>query len=176
MHGNAADETPPKVAIAIVSLVVLGVIAVVTRGGHDHATGPVPGALPTMNAAANATATVLLVAGWLAIRRRLVRAHRACMVAALAASTVFLVGYVLHHARVGSVPFAGPDALRPIYFAILVPHIVLSAVVLPLALTTVWWAWRGRFDRHRRIARWTLPLWLWVSVSGVAVYWMLYRL
>jgi putative membrane protein len=176
VNTNAAGDAPPRVAIALVSLAVLGAIAVVTRGGHDHAMGPVPGALPTMNAAANATATVLLVAGWVAIRRRRVAAHRACMIAALAASTVFLVGYVLHHARVGSVPFAGADWLRTVYFAVLVPHIVLSAVVLPLALTTVWFAWRGRFASHRRIARWTLPLWLYVSASGVGIYWMLYRL
>lgn len=176
MDRNAAGDAPPKVAIALVSLAVLGVIAMLTRGGHAPHAGPVPGVLPTMNAAANATATVLLVAGWLAIRRRLVAVHRACMVAALGASTLFLAGYVLHHARVGSVPFAGPEWLRPVYLAVLVPHIVLSAIVLPLALTTVWFAWRGRFASHRRIARWTLPLWLYVSVSGVGIYWMLYRL
>lgn len=176
MDSHTAADAPPRALIALVSLAVLGVIAVLTGGGHQRAAGPVPGALPTMNAAANGTATIMLVAGWLAIRRGRVRTHRACMLAALAASTLFLVGYVVHHARVGSVPFAGPAALRPVYFAVLVPHVVLSAIVLPLALTTVWWAWRGRFASHRRIARWTLPLWLYVSVSGVAVYWMLYRL
>jgi len=171
-----ADDTPPRAAIAVVSATVLAVIAVLTRHGDPVDAHAVPSTLATMNACANGTATILLVSGWIAVRRRLVRAHRLCMLGALAASTLFLVGYVVHHARVGSVPFAGPDALRPIYFAVLVPHVLLSAVVLPLALTTVWWAWRGRFASHRRIARWTLPLWLYVSASGVAVYWMLYRL
>jgi putative membrane protein len=176
VNTHATSDAPPRTAIALVSLAVIGAVVVVTRGGHQHSAGPVPGVLPTMNAAANATSAILLTTGWIAIRRRLVRTHRACMLAALAASTLFLVGYLLHHARVGSVPFAGPASLRPFYFAVLIPHVVLSAVVLPLALTTVWWAWRGRFATHRRIARWTLPLWLYVSVSGVAVYWMLYRL
>lgn len=174
MNSNA--EAPPRLAIAAVSVAVLGVIVLVTRGGPEAHAGPVPSGLATMNALANTTASALLVLGWLAIRRRRVAAHRICMIAALGASTVFLVGYVLHHAAVGSVPFAGPTWLRPLYFTVLVPHILLSALVLPLALTTVWWAWRGRFASHRRIARWTLPLWLYVSVSGVGVYWMLYRL
>lgn len=174
MNTNPVADRPPWGAIALVTTAVLAAIAVTTRGGH--ASGVRPGGLATMNALANATAASLLIAGWTAIRRRLVAVHRACMLGALGASTVFLVGYLLHHARVGSVAFAGPDWLRPVYFAILVPHILLSAVVLPLALATVWLAWRGRFARHRRLARWTLPLWLYVSVSGVLVYWMLYRL
>jgi putative membrane protein len=174
VNTNPAEERPPWAAIALVTLAVVGTVAVTTRGGH--VAGPVPGTLATMNAIANMTAAALLLTGWTAIRRRRVTVHRACMLAALGASTLFLLGYVLHHARVGSVPFAGPEWLRPVYLTVLVPHIVLSAVVLPLALTTVWYAWRGRFASHRRLARWTLPLWLYVSVSGVAVYWMLYRI
>jgi putative membrane protein len=98
------------------------------------------------------------------------------MLTAFGLSALFLVGYLVHHAQVGSVPFAGTGVVRTFYFALLVPHIALSAVVLPLALTTIWHGWHGNVPAHRRIARWTLPLWLYVSVSGVAVYWMLYRL
>ena len=89
---------------------------------------------------------------------------------------LFLIGYLVHHARVGSVPFEGTGLLRRVYFGLLVPHIVLSAVVLPLALATIWHGWHDNRAAHRRIARWTLPLWLYVSASGVAVYWMLYRM
>src|SRR3989449_11027739 len=97
------------------------------------------------------------------------------MIAAFAASSLFLITYLIHHARVGSVPFHGPAWLRPVYVGLLVPHIVLAALVVPLALTTIHRAWRGRFDRHRRLARLTLPIWLYVSVSGVLVYVLLYH-
>ena len=132
--------------------------------------------LPTLNAALNASAATLLVTGYLMIRRRRVAAHRACMIGAFALSVLFLVGYLIHHARVGSVPFAGHGALRTVYFAVLVPHVALAAPVVPLALITLWRGYRGQLDRHRRLARWTLPVWLWVSVSGVVVYLMLYHL
>jgi putative membrane protein len=173
---NQVAERPPLRWVAATTLLVLGAIATVMWGHRPpDAPGPVPALIPTVNAALNATSTILLVTGWLCIRRRWVAAHRACMLAAFAASAAFLVGYLMHHARVGSVAFGGEGALRALYFAVLVPHIVLSAVVLPLALVTLWYAWRGHFVRHRRLARWTLPVWLYVSVSGVTVYWMLYR-
>jgi len=97
------------------------------------------------------------------------------MIAAFAASSLFLITYLIHHARVGSVPFHGAAWLRPVYLGLLVPHIVLAALVVPLALTTIYRAWCGRFDRHRRLARVTLPIWLYVSVSGVLVYVLLYH-
>ena len=110
------------------------------------------------------------------VRRRRIAAHRACMLGAFTASTLFLVSYLFYHANVGSVPFTGVGTIRVVYFTILISHIVLAALILPLALVTLIQALRERFDRHVRIARWTLPIWLYVSVTGVVVYWMLYRL
>jgi putative membrane protein len=132
--------------------------------------------LPALNACLNALSAMLLVAGYLAIRRRLVDLHRACMVAALVASTLFLASYLYYHARVGSVRFQGTGGARAVYFGVLLTHTVLAAAVPPLALVTVYRALRRSFARHRAIARWTLPIWLYVSVTGVAVYWMLYRM
>jgi putative membrane protein len=166
----------PRLAIAGLSAAVLGAITLVLWPSPDHTGAHAPGVIPSVNAALNATSAALLVAGFVFVRRGQVVAHRACMLTALGLSALFLVGYLFHHARTGSVPFGGTGALRALYFAILVPHIVLSAVVLPLALTTIWHGWHLNVPAHRRIARWTLPLWLYVSVSGVTVYWMLYRL
>lgn len=132
--------------------------------------------LPTVNAALNATAASLLVAGYMMIRRRRIAAHRACMVAALCCSALFLTSYLIYHAKVGSVGFQGTGPVRSVYFATLISHTVLAAAVPLLAIVTVWRALRERFERHVAIARWTLPIWLYVSVSGVAVYWMLYRM
>ena len=131
-------------------------------------------ALPTLNAILNATCALLLVAGFVLIRRRLITAHRACMGTAFAVSVAFLVSYLVYHAQVGSVAFRGQGWVRPLYFAILISHTVLAALVPPLAVTTVVLALRGKYVRHRRLARWTLPVWLYVSVTGVVVYWMLY--
>lgn len=131
--------------------------------------------LPTLNATLNALAAVLLSAGWLFIRSGRIEAHRRCMIAAFVTSSLFLVSYVVYHAQVGSKPFPGTGVLRTIYFSILVPHVVLAAAVLPLAILTLRRGLRRQDDLHRRIARWTLPLWLFVSVTGVAVYLMLYQ-
>ena len=131
--------------------------------------------LPTLNAILNATATVLLVAGYRAIRRRDVGTHRACMLGAVVASVLFLVSYLVYHYNAGSRPYTGTGPLRTVYFFVLITHVVLAAVNLPLVVTTLVRALRGRFDRHRAIARWTFPLWLYVSVTGVVVYLMLYR-
>src|SRR5262245_48695314 len=120
--------------------------------------------LPTLNACLNAAATVCLVTGFLFIRKRRIREHRACMLTAFGISCLFLVSYLIHHARVGSVPFRGPGSLRPLYLAVLVPHVILAALVPPLALVTIRRAWIENFERHRRIARITLPIWLYVSV------------
>jgi uncharacterized membrane protein YozB (DUF420 family) len=132
--------------------------------------------LPALNASLNALATVFLVAGWTLIRLKRRDAHRACMLAALGASAAFLASYLVYHFNVGSVPFTRPGWIRGVYLTILLTHIVLAIVIVPLVLVTVSRALARRFDRHRRIARWTLPLWLYVSVTGVVIYVMLYRL
>ena len=130
--------------------------------------------LPALNATLNSVSAILLAAGYLLIRRRNVAAHKACMLSALGVSTLFLISYVTYHARVGSVRFTGTGWIRSVYFAILISHVVLAVTILPLALITVYRAWRERFEAHRRIARWTLPIWMYVSVTGVVVYAMLY--
>ena len=132
--------------------------------------------LPTVNACLNAASFALVLAGWWLVRRGRREAHRAAMLTAIATSALFLVSYLVYHAKVGSVRFTGEGPLRAVYFAILVSHTVLAAAVVPLVLVTATRALRGRFAAHRAVARYTLPIWLWVSASGVAVYWMLYRL
>ncbi len=132
--------------------------------------------LATTNAVLNSLATVLLVAGWVFIRRGDWRAHRAAMVAAFATSAVFLVCYLVYHYLEGSRKYAGPDSLRPVYYAILLTHVVLAAAVPFLALRMFFLAWRGRWEAHRRLGRVTMPVWLYVSVTGVVIYGMLYHL
>lgn len=132
--------------------------------------------LPTLNASLNGLSAVLLLAGFGFIRSKRVAAHKACMVAALGCSVLFLVSYLTYHHYAGTVPFRGQGWVRPVYFGILISHTVLAAVVVPLALFTLYRAWRGQFDRHMKVARWTFPLWLYVSVTGVVVYLMLYQL
>ena len=133
-------------------------------------------ALPHLNACLNATSGVLLSAGFFFIRRRRITAHLTCMLAALAASVVFLVSYLVYHAHHGTTRFAGQGVARPVYFFILTTHTVLAVVIVPLIIITLRRALRGEYGRHLRIARWTLPLWLYVSVTGVLVYLMLYQL
>ncbi len=132
--------------------------------------------LPTVNAVLNSLSAALLVSGFFYIRFKNRRAHKACMLAALVCSTLFLASYLAYHYQVGSVPFKGQGWVRPVYFAILLTHTILAAVVVPLVLITLTRGLRQRFDAHRRIARWTFPVWLYVSVTGVVVYWMLYWL
>lgn len=132
--------------------------------------------LPAVNATLNGICALLLIAGYLFIRRRKVTAHKACMGSAFVVSMLFLISYLTYHYYVGSRRFGGQGAVRSVYFAILISHTILAATIVPLALVTVYRALRERFDRHVRIARWTLPLWLYVSVTGVIVYWMLYHL
>jgi uncharacterized membrane protein YozB (DUF420 family) len=135
-----------------------------------------PSDVPTLNALLNAMSAVLLVTGFLLIRRRHRAAHRLVMLAAVTTSTLFLASYLAYHARVGSVRFRGEGPIRAVYFGVLISHTVLAAAIVPLAALTLARALHGRFPAHRAIARITLPLWIWVSVSGVVVYWMLYRL
>ena len=131
--------------------------------------------LPSVNAALNSASALLLIAGYLFIRNKRVLAHKACMLAAFTTSSLFLLSYLVYHYNVGSVPFRGQGWIRTVYFAILISHTVLAVLIVPLVLITLTRALKGNFDRHRRIARWTFPLWLYVSVTGVIVYWMLYR-
>ena len=132
--------------------------------------------LPTVNAILNGIAACFLLVGWVLFRRRNMRAHRAAMLAALACSVAFLASYLIYHYQVGSVRFQGTGAIRTVYFAVLLTHTVLAAAVPFLAAITLFRALRRHFPRHRAIARWTLPIWLYVSVTGVVVYWMLYHL
>jgi uncharacterized membrane protein YozB (DUF420 family) len=132
--------------------------------------------LPALNATLNGTAAVLLVWGFTLIRRGRKRTHRNVMLAAFTVSVLFLVSYVVYHANVGTVRFERTGAIRAIYLSILFTHTLLAAAVPVLAILTLSRGLRGRFDRHRAIARWTLPIWLYVSVTGVVVYWMLYRM
>lgn len=131
--------------------------------------------LPAVNATLNAASGVLLLAGYVLIRARRIEEHRMCMLAAFGTSTVFLVCYLVYHAQVGSVPFQRQGFVRPLYFTILLTHVVLAATIVPLALITLSRGLKSRFAAHRAIARWTLPIWLYVSVTGVLVYVLLYQ-
>jgi uncharacterized membrane protein YozB (DUF420 family) len=132
--------------------------------------------LPALNAALNAVAATLLVTGHAFIRRGQIYRHRACMVSALLVSSAFLASYVVYHVQVGSIRFTEAGWPRAVYFAVLATHVPLAALIVPLALLTLWRALRGRFDLHVKVARWTFPIWLYVSVTGVMVYIMLYHL
>jgi putative membrane protein len=132
--------------------------------------------LPAINAFLNATAAVLLVWGYALIRRGRKKTHKRVMIAAFATSCAFLTFYLIYHAQVGSVRFPRTGPVRTIYLSILATHTVLAACIPPLAIVTLSRALSGKFDKHRRIARWTLPIWLYVSVTGVLVYWMLYKM
>jgi putative membrane protein len=132
--------------------------------------------LPAVNAVLNATSAMLLASGYRYIRRRQVAAHQRCMIAACVTSTLFLLSYLIYHYNVGSMPFRGQGWVRPIYFTILISHTILAAAIVPLVLVTLYRAWKADFAKHARIARWTLPIWLYVSVTGVVIYWMLYQL
>lgn len=132
--------------------------------------------LPTLNACLNTVSAILLIRGYLLIRRRQIEAHKRTMLAAFAVSTLFLISYLVYHYNVGSVKFQGQGTIRVVYFTILLTHSILAAVVAPMILVTLWRAWKNQFDRHRKLARYTLPIWLYVSVTGVVVYLMLYHL
>jgi uncharacterized membrane protein YozB (DUF420 family) len=131
--------------------------------------------LPAVNATLNAISGVLLVAGYLLMRARRIDLHRRVMTAAFATSSLFLICYLVYHANVGSVRFTRPGLVRPLYFTILITHVTLAAAVLPLAIITLSRGLKARYPQHRRIARWTFPVWLYVSVTGVLVYVLLYQ-
>jgi putative membrane protein len=163
--------------IGVLSVVVVAAVTIVLYAlpGRDSTSGT-PGVLATVNAILNGGTACFLLTGYVFIRRRNIKAHRACMLTAFALSSLFLVTYLLHHAQVGSVPFQHDGWIRGVYYAVLIPHVILAAAIVPLALFTIYRGWTGRIEKHRKIARWTLPLWLYVSVSGVTVYLMLYHL
>ncbi len=132
--------------------------------------------LAPLNAILNSTAAMLLLAGFYFIKQRNIAAHRFCMISAVCVSAAFLTSYLIFHYEVGDILFTGQGWIRPVYFAILIPHVILAVTILPLALTTLYFGLKSNFARHRRIARWTWPLWMYVSVTGVIVYLMLYQL
>jgi uncharacterized membrane protein YozB (DUF420 family) len=175
LEAASGETAASRWAVAIVSVAVCALVAVVLyafpgRDGAAHS--PL---LPTINAALNTSAALCLIVGFYLIRKGRPEAHRVAMLTALGFSALFLVTYLVHHARVGSVPFEGQGAIRFVYFSFLLPHIVGATVIVPLVLLTVLRAFRERFAAHRRIARITLPAWLFVSVSGVVVYALLYH-
>ena len=132
--------------------------------------------LPALNATLNGISAILLAAGFASIRNRKILLHKVFMVSAFSTSTLFLISYVTYHANVGSIRFHQSGWIRPVYFSILITHTILAALIVPLVLITLSRALKERFDKHKKIARWTLPLWFYVSVTGVVIYWMLYRL
>ena len=170
------DRLAVPVIGAVSALVVLSVGFLLLGRQTEIQRGYDVSALPALNAFLNGTSAVLLTVGYVFIRLRKVRAHKTCMVTAFGVSSLFLVSYLIYHYHVGSVPFLGTGFIRPLYFTLLISHIVLAACIVPLALMTIYRAWNEQFEKHMRIARWTLPLWLYVSVTGVIVYWMLYHL
>lgn len=132
--------------------------------------------LPALNAVLNATSAILLSAGYRFIRRRQITAHKRCMLTACATSALFLISYLTYHYYVGSMPFRGQGWVRPLYFTILISHTALAATIVPLAIMTLFRAWKADFRKHARLARWTWPIWMYVSVTGVIIYVMLYQL
>jgi putative membrane protein len=173
----ASESNRVRLVIALLSAIVFVAVALAMRGAPGGATpSAAPSLLARINVLLNASSAVCLLLGYAFIRRRKVEQHRLCMLSAFATSSLFLVTYLLHHAQVGSVPFRGTGWLRPLYYSILLPHVLLAAVIVPLALFTLYRAWSGNLPAHRRIARYTLPLWLFVSLSGVVVFVMLYSI
>jgi len=164
------DDRKAFFTIGIVSLAALALLFSLVYGTPPADSPAFASQLPHLNAALNSTTTVLMVLGVLAVRRGRKDLHRRLMLGALASSALFLVSYLAYHRFHGDTPFPGQGWVRPLYFFLLISHIVLSAVVLPLLLTVVWFAGTGVFERHKRLARVVFPLWLYVSVSGVLVY------
>lgn len=162
-------------AVSLLVVLVVALLMFVPAGVYIRPSRADFNWLPHLNAAFNGLSACLLSAAYLFIRRRKIKYHRLCMLAAFTFSTLFLVSYVVYHISAGHTEFSGPAWLRPLYYPLLASHIFLAVLVLPLALTTLYRAQQKTFSRHRQIARWTLPLWLYVSVSGVGVYLLLYH-
>lgn len=132
--------------------------------------------LPALNAGLNATSALLILIGFWLIKQKIRIGHALCMILAMITSTLFLISYLIYHAHHGSTPFPGQGWIRSVYFSILITHTILAVAIVPMVLRTFYFAFKGLFDRHRRLARWTFPLWLYVSATGVVIYWMLYRI
>jgi len=177
MSIESRSESPAvRTAIFGLSLFVVVAVSLVVYVLPKPDRGPTPTTLATVNALLNAGATLFLVMGFMFVKAKNIAMHRLSMITAFGFSSLFLVSYLLHHAQAGSVKFGGEGLVKFIYLAILVPHIVLAVPVVPLALFTIYRGWTNRVALHKKVARITLPLWLYVSVSGVVVYLMLYRL
>ena len=146
--------------------------------GYDRSEGSVLeiSDLPTVNASLNSVSAIFLIVGYIFIRQKKIAAHKNCMLAAFSVSVLFLISYVIYHANAGSTPFTKQGWIRPVYFTILISHIILAFLIVPLSLRTLYLAWRERFEQHRRIAKITFPVWLYVSVTGVIIYLMLYQM
>ncbi len=174
-EGSPESNKVRLIIVALSAFVFLAVTAVIyLLPSHGHAEGPSP--LATLNAFLNSAAAICLTLGLVFIKQKKIRWHRRMMLSAFGISSTFLITYLLHHARVGSVAYQGEGILRTVYFSLLIPHVILAAAVVPLALLTIFRGWTNRIEAHRKVARITLPIWLYVSVSGVAVYYMLYHL
>lgn len=164
----------PEILIALVSALALGFLFYLIYGRESA--GGYAGSvafLPALNAACNAVTTILIVLGLSAIGRSDREVHRRRMLSAFATSTLFLIGYIVYHALHGETKFPGQGFVRPVYFTILISHIVLSAITLPMILTTFWFALSNQLVRHVKLARWTYPIWLYVSITGVVIFFML---
>ncbi len=163
--------------IGLVSVLVLLGVASILLGRYPQVEESADiSTLPAVNAFLNATSAVLLTVGYLFIRRKKAASHKICMLTAFGVSCLFLVSYLIHHYQVGSIPFSGQGWVRPLYFTLLISHIILAALIVPLALVAVYRGLNAQFEKHVKITRWALPIWLYVSVSGVIVYVMLYQL
>ena len=174
-EASRPDDRVVRLVIALVSAVALLVLGALMLGrGAGGTVTPTVAALPTVNAVLNALSACLLTAGFVCIRRRNIAAHRACMLGAFGVSVLFLGCYLVYHYHAGSRPFTGQGWIRPVYFVLLISHIVLAAVIVPMALTTIYRGLSSQLERHKRVARRTLPIWLYVSVTGVVVYLFLY--
>jgi uncharacterized membrane protein YozB (DUF420 family) len=172
---DRSESTTVRGVIAGLSIAALALITWVLILLPDRANVQDPGMLPAVNASFNAGAAICLVLGWGLIKAGRPRAHRLAMLGAVGLSSAFFIGYLVHHWRVGSVPYEGQGVIRTVYFSLLLPHIVLAAPLLPMALMTLYRGLTQQHAAHRRLARWTLPIWVFVSLSGVVVFWMLYH-
>jgi putative membrane protein len=167
---RVSSRTAVAIVGAVSAVVLAGLVTIVYGHGHARSTSSWLGLLPALNAMLNATSASFLVRGYLAVRRRDFAAHARHLLRALASSALFLASYLVYHSVHGDTRFPGHGIVRPVYFVILVSHIVLSACVVPLILTSFFFSLSGRFAQHRRVARLTLPVWLYVSATGVLVY------
>jgi putative membrane protein len=170
---SANDDRSFWIFNAVISMTAVSFLAWLLLVREAGGVGADLGFMPGVNAALNATAATMLCLGFAAIRRGHRDAHKRFMVSAFAASAVFLIGYVVYHYAHGDTPYQGEGPVRLVYFTVLITHVVLSIVMLPMILTTFYLASRNRFETHKKLARWTLPIWLYVSVTGVVIYFML---